>query len=77
MILWIWINFIEFNQNIHDYGLKSALAGSVKKEQLKLLYEIGCDVVGIRGAACTGGDRNKGSINRTAVLELKNMIENF
>jgi len=67
----------EFNNSIHDYGLKSALAGSVKKEQLQLLYEIGCDVVGIRGAACTGGDRNKGSINRTAVLELKNMIENF
>ncbi len=67
----------EFNDKIHDYGLKSALAGSVKKEQLQLLYEIGCDVVGIRGAACTGGDRNKGSINRTAVRELKNMIENF
>ncbi|HSQ02076.1 MAG TPA: (5-formylfuran-3-yl)methyl phosphate synthase [Methanobacterium sp.] len=67
----------EFNDKIHDYGLKSALAGSVKKEQLQLLYEIGCDVVGIRGAACTGGDRNKGSINRTAVHDLKNMIENF
>jgi len=49
---------LEFNDKIHEYGLKSALAGSVKKEQLRLLYEIGCDVVGIRGAACTGGDRN-------------------
>ena len=68
---------IEFNKNIHEYGLKSALAGSIKKEQLRLLYDIGCDVVGIRGAACTGGDRNKGTINRTAVMELKNMIENF
>ncbi len=37
-----------FNNTIHDYGLKSALAGSVKKNQLKLLDEIGCDVVGIR-----------------------------
>jgi len=42
-----------------------------------LLYDIGCDVVGIRGAACTGGDRNKGTINHTAVMELKDMIENF
>lgn len=67
----------KFNDQIHDYGLKSALAGSVKKEQLKLLYDIGCDVVGIRGAACTGGDRNKGSIHRSAVRELKVMIENF
>jgi len=68
---------IEFNKNIHGYGLKSALAGSIKKDQLRLLYDIGCDVVGIRGAACTGGDRNKGTINHTAVMELKDMIENF
>jgi (5-formylfuran-3-yl)methyl phosphate synthase len=67
----------EFNNMIHDHGLKSALAGSIKKDQLKLLYDIGCDVVGIRGAACTGGDRNKGSIHRSAVRELKGMIENF
>lgn len=67
----------KFNDTIHDYGLKSALAGSVKKDQLKLLHDIGCDVVGIRGAACTGGDRNNGSIHRTAVKELKEMIENF
>lgn len=67
----------EFNNRIHDYGLKSALAGSIKKNQLRLLYEIGCDVVGIRGAACTGGDRNKGTINHTAVHELKSLIENF
>jgi uncharacterized protein (UPF0264 family) len=67
----------EFNNMIHDYGLKSALAGSIKKDQLQLLYEIGCDVVGIRGAACSGGDRNTGSIDRDAVLGLKNMIENF
>ncbi|UTB32983.1 MAG: (5-formylfuran-3-yl)methyl phosphate synthase [Methanobacterium sp. ERen5] len=67
----------KFNDNIHDYGLKSALAGSIKKDQLKLLYDIGCDVVGIRGAACTGGDRNNGTIHRTAVKELKDMIENF
>jgi (5-formylfuran-3-yl)methyl phosphate synthase len=67
----------SFNDTIHDHGLKSALAGSIKKDQLKLLYDIGCDVVGIRGAACTGGDRNNGSIHRTAVKELKEMIENF
>ncbi len=67
----------RFNQEIHDYGLKSALAGSVKKDQLSILYKLGCDVVGIRGAACTGGDRNSGKIHRSAVSELKKMIENF
>lgn len=68
---------VEFNDKIHDYGLKSALAGSVKKDQLKKLYELGCDVVGIRGAACTGGDRNSGKIQRSAVMELKKMMDNF
>lgn len=67
----------QFNEKIHDYGLKSALAGSVKKEQLQTLYNLGCDVVGIRGAACVGGDRNSGKIHRSAVIELKEMIENF
>ncbi len=67
----------KFVNEIHDYGLKSALAGSVKKDQLKPLYDINCDVVGVRGAACIGGDRNTGKIHRSAVGELKNMISNF
>jgi hypothetical protein len=67
----------KFTTNTHDYGLKNALAGSIKEEQLKLLYDLGCDVVGIRGAACTGGDRNKGSINRSAVSRLKDMMADF
>lgn len=67
----------KFVNEIHDYGLKSALAGSVKKDQLKPLYDINCDVVGVRGAACVGGDRNTGKIHRSAVTELKNMISGF
>lgn len=67
----------KFVNEIHDYGLKSALAGSVKKDQLKPLYDINCDVVGVRGAACIGGDRNTGKIHRSAVTELKNMISDF
>lgn len=67
----------KFVNEIHDYGLKSALAGSVKKDQLKPLYDINCDVVGVRGAACIGGDRNTGKIHRSAVAELKNMISDF
>jgi uncharacterized protein (UPF0264 family) len=39
----------QFTTEIHDYGLKSALAGSVTKEQLPLLAELGCDVAGVRG----------------------------
>ena len=61
----------KFVNEAHSYGLKTALAGSVKKEQLKPLNDIGCDVVGIRGAACVGGDRNTGKIHHSAVAELK------
>jgi len=67
----------KFTTEAHDYGLKCALAGSVKEEQLEILYDLGCDVVGIRGAACTGGDRNKGSIHRSAVSRLKVKMSNF
>jgi len=67
----------RFNNEIHSYDLKSALAGSVKKEHLQTLYNLGTDVVGIRGAACVGGDRNSGKIHRSATMELKKMIDNF
>lgn len=67
----------EWVAESQEYGLKTALAGSVKKEQLEPLNEIGCDVVGIRGAACVGGDRNTGHIDRNAVKELKDLIDSF
>ena len=67
----------KFTDEGHEYGLKVALAGSVKKDQLKPLYDIGCDVVGLRGAACVGGDRNTGHIDRNAVRELKELVESF
>lgn len=36
----------------HEAGLKVALAGSIKIEHADLLFEIGPDVVGVRGAVC-------------------------
>jgi uncharacterized protein (UPF0264 family) len=66
-----------FVDEAHGYGLKTALAGSVKKEQLKDLYDIGCDIVGVRGAACVGGDRNTGKIHRDAVKDLKSFLNSF
>ena len=67
----------QFTTEIHDYGLKSALAGSVTKEQLPLLAELGCDVAGIRGAACIGGDRNSGHIHHEAVASLKQLVQSL
>jgi len=67
----------KFTTEIHDYGLKSALAGSVTREQLPLLAELGCDVAGVRGAACVGGDRNSGHIHHEAVASLKQLVQNL
>ncbi|BDZ71537.1 (5-formylfuran-3-yl)methyl phosphate synthase [Methanobacterium petrolearium] len=64
----------QFVEQTQEYGLKSALAGSVTEEQLPILAELGCDVVGIRGAACIGGDRNSGSIHHEAVARLKQIV---
>jgi uncharacterized protein (UPF0264 family) len=60
----------EFVEESHSYGLKCALAGSIKKEEIPILKEIGCDIVGVRGAACTKGDRNEGRIESELVKEL-------
>ncbi|HIQ38963.1 MAG TPA: (5-formylfuran-3-yl)methyl phosphate synthase [Methanothermococcus okinawensis] len=60
----------EFVEEVHNYGLKCALAGSIRKEDIPVLKEIGCDIVGIRGAACTKGDRNNGKIKKELVEEL-------
>ena len=67
----------NFTEEIHSYGLKSALAGSVKEEQLPILAKLGCDIVGVRGAACVGGNRDIGSIKRDRVARLKEMVANL
>ena len=65
-----------FVKETHGYGLKAALAGSLKKENLPLLCSLGADVIGLRGAACTGGDRVHGRITRENVCELVQTVRN-
>jgi len=50
--------------------LKAALAGSLKKEDLPVVYNLGADVAGLRGAACTLSDRVNGQITKEKVREL-------
>jgi uncharacterized protein (UPF0264 family) len=49
----------------------------VKEEQLPILAKLGCDVVGVRGAACVGGDRDLGSIKRDRVARLREIVANL
>ncbi len=60
----------------HGYDLQAALAGSLKKEHLQTLCEIGADIVGLRSAACTSGDRVYGRITRENVRELVQAVKN-
>jgi uncharacterized protein (UPF0264 family) len=64
----------NFVNAAHDHGLEAALAGSLRKEDLPTVYALGADVVGLRGAACTHGDRVDGRITRETVRELVEVV---
>jgi uncharacterized protein (UPF0264 family) len=65
----------RFVDEAHNYGLKAALAGSLQKEDLPVVYALGADVVGVRGAACTLSDRVSGQITREKVRELVEVVK--
>jgi uncharacterized protein (UPF0264 family) len=63
-----------FISEAREYHLKTALAGSLRKEDLVFVQGLGADVVGLRGAACVDGDRINGKIKREKVQELIEII---
>ena len=65
----------KFIDNTHRYGLEAAMAGSLSKEDLSAVYGLGADIAGLRGAACTKGDRVAGEIRQELVSELSNTIK--
>jgi len=64
---------LSFIDKVHDHGFMAAIAGSLGKEDVKRVYELGADVIGFRSAACVG-DRVKGKVKRERVLEIKEQI---
>ncbi|MGD6851030.1 MAG: (5-formylfuran-3-yl)methyl phosphate synthase [Candidatus Bathyarchaeia archaeon] len=64
-----------FVENSHASGLQVALAGSLRKEDLPIVYRLGADIVGLRGAACTSSDRERGTITRELVAELAEIVK--
>jgi (5-formylfuran-3-yl)methyl phosphate synthase len=60
----------KFVNSTHNFGLEAALAGSLRQEDLPVIYNIGADIAGSRGAACTNNDRVKGEITEKQVREL-------
>lgn len=65
----------NFVVSTHKFGLQAALAGSLRKQDLKAVYDLGTDIVGLRGAACTNSDRNGGQMTRELVFELAQIIK--
>lgn len=64
----------DFIQKSHSYGLWAALAGSLRAEELRVLKPFEPDVIGVRGAACVGGDRKSGRISEECVRDLKKIL---
>ncbi|MHA1652204.1 MAG: (5-formylfuran-3-yl)methyl phosphate synthase [Candidatus Helarchaeota archaeon] len=65
----------QFVEKAHSYGLQAALAGSIRKEDLKPLIQIRPDIIGLRGAACENNDRLKGQIRSAKVRELVEIVK--
>ena len=75
--LFYWLNetvLRSFIEESHKRGMLAALAGSLLEEDLLVVKELGTDIVGVRGVACSGYDRNSGSISRQKVGELCKLI---
>jgi (5-formylfuran-3-yl)methyl phosphate synthase len=64
----------KFVNSAHDFGLEAALAGSLRKQDLPVVYSLGADVAGLRGAACTNSNRVTGQITKKLVHELVEVV---
>jgi uncharacterized protein (UPF0264 family) len=62
-------NLIQFVEKSKEYGLESALAGSIKKNDLAALIQIQPDIIGVRGALCERSDRLNGHIKVEKIEE--------
>ena len=63
-----------FVNSAHGFGLKVALAGSLRKQDLAVVYGLDADIAGLRGAACTNSNRVTGQITKQRVSELFEII---
>lgn len=62
----------SFVDQAHGFGLLAALAGSLKDADVKKVAELGADVAGFRGAACSNNDRREGTVRRERVERIVN-----
>jgi uncharacterized protein (UPF0264 family) len=59
----------ELVKKAHDNNLIVALAGSLDKKDVPRVYDLDADILGVRGAVCTRGDRVSGKVQKEKVME--------
>ena len=64
----------RFADEAHNSNLIAALAGSLDRQDVQRLYDLGADVIGVRRAVCSKRDRLKGEVQRKTVLEFAKEI---
>jgi (5-formylfuran-3-yl)methyl phosphate synthase len=64
----------DFIKKAHACGLGAALAGSLRAQDLPVIYGLGADFAGLRGAACSNSNRDTGHITRERVKALVEII---
>jgi len=57
-----------------EAGMSTALSGALQIANLHTLVRINPDIVGVRGAVCTRGDREKGAVDAAAVAVLRDEL---
>ena len=65
----------QFVTQAHDHNLLAALAGSLDKHDIQRVCNLGADIIGVRGAVCTKGDRLAGKLEGKKVAELAEEIK--
>jgi uncharacterized protein (UPF0264 family) len=63
-----------FIDSAHQQGLGTALAGSLRAQDLPVILKLGADFAGLRGAACSNNNRNTGKITSERVKALVEII---
>ncbi len=58
-----------------EAGMSTALSGHLKMSDMDALARINPDIVGVRGAVCTNGDRYGGKVAAPAVERIKQALE--
>jgi hypothetical protein len=68
-------SLVNFNNRAHQLQLETALAGSLKEEDIKTIKKENiCDFIGIRSLACSDNDRS-GSIDPEKISCIKQILK--